>query len=207
MFQRQERRPKRANLTALTDAAANAALSRGSLPESTPDTTAMLPTTAGFDFGTTSIIPPERRVGREGGVLSPATSERIQAQRGGGAPLEPTVQRRMEDTLGHDFADVRVHADRQSDTLSRSVGARAFALGSDIFLSQEATRAGLQGGDALLAHELTHVVQQRGAAPSGALTVGAAGDARERQAESMGATAARGGRASDAIPVPLVRRS
>jgi len=198
MFQRRERKPKRANLTAMTEATAFATPSRGPIPAPSLEATALSPQTAGFDFSTIPVIPPERQIGREGGVLNPVTSARIQAQRGGGAPLEPTVQRRMEDTLGHTFADVRVHADGESETLSRSVGARAFVLGSDIFLSQEATSAGLQGGDELLAHELTHVVQQRGAASSGSLTVGAAADARERRAEGMGAMAARG-----AMPIPI----
>lgn len=142
----------------------------------------------GFDFGSLPTYAPEPQIGPEGGEVSPATSERIQKERGGGAPLASSVQQRMEGAFGHNFADVRVHADGEADALSRSVGANAFTLGSDIFLSRQATGAGPYGGDELVAHELMHVVQQRGASRGGRLAVGAVGDASEREAE--GAVAA-----------------
>lgn len=127
----------------------------------------------------------DSEVNSSGGPLAPALAARVQAQRGGGTPMEPPTQQRMEDGFGHNFADVRIHADGESDILNRSLGARAFTLGSDIFLSREAGNAGADGQVQLLAHELTHVVQQRGAAQVGPLTVGASDDPYEREATAL----------------------
>jgi hypothetical protein len=141
--------------------------------------------TAGFDFGSAVIHPPQPLIGPEGGAVGPAIADRIRAQQGNGAALELNVQRKMEAGFGHNFADVRVHADGEADTLSRSVSANAFTLGSDIFLSREAATAGAYGGDRLLAHELTHVVQQRGASQGGTLSVSASGDREEHEAAAV----------------------
>jgi hypothetical protein len=142
----------------------------------------------GFDFSSISIFPPEPQVGPEGGNLTPDLTDRIRGKQNGGAPLEPSVQHKMEAGFGHNFADVRIHADSEADILNRSVNANAFTLGSDIFLSQAATSAGAYGGDRLLAHELTHVVQQRDARQGETLTVGAANDASEQEADSVAKT-------------------
>jgi hypothetical protein len=121
--------------------------------------------------------------------VRPAIAEQIRAAQGGGAALEPSVQTRMEAGFGHNFADVRVHADEKADALSQSVGAKAFTLDRDIFLSQAASSDGAAGGDQLLAHELAHVVQQRGAVGGRPLAVAPAADASERDAERAGASA------------------
>jgi hypothetical protein len=68
----------------------------------------------------------------------------------------------MESSFGADFSGVRVHADAQSDTLNQSLNARAFTTGQDVFFRQGAYSPGSSGGRELLAHELTHVVQQNG---------------------------------------------
>ena len=141
----------------------------------------------GFDFGAIGVLPPEEQVGPAGGPLHAAVAERIQSQQGGGVPMEPTVQRQMETEFGHNFADVRIHADGEADALNQNVGANAFTLGSDIFLSREATGAGTYGGDRTLAHELTHVVQQRGAGRGGPLTVSAVDDPEEQEASAIAA--------------------
>jgi hypothetical protein len=182
--------------TPAADSANVAAPSEGATFEPSADSGMARAPIAGFDIGSIGIFPPEPQIGPEGGDISAAVADRIQTQQGGGAPLAPTVQRRMEGTFGHSLADVRVHADGESDTLSRSLSARAFTLGSDIFLGREATRAGAEGGDRLLAHELTHVVQQRGTAQSGPLTVGPADDAHEREAARV--TGAMG---SQSVPI------
>src|SRR5206468_3353721 len=93
------------------------------------------------------------------------------AQQGAGAPLDASVQQRMEGAFGHNFSDVRVHADSESDSLNRHLSANAFTLGSDIFLSAQGASKEEHGGDALLAHELSHVIQQRGAEPEEPLSV------------------------------------
>ncbi len=130
-------------------------------------------------------------VGLAGGQLSGGASAQINQRRGAGAPLDGGARAHMEQTFGADLGDVRIHTDQPAAELNRSVGARAFTVGSDIFFG-----AGSAPSDrGLLAHEMTHVVQQRsGIARSttgAALTVTAADDAHEREAEAV-ARAVRG---------------
>jgi Domain of unknown function (DUF4157) len=84
----------------------------------------------------------------------------IQGKRGGGQPLDSGVRRQMESSFQADFSNVRVHHDAEADTLNRAVSARAFTTGQDIFFSRGAYNPVTSGGKELLAHELTHVVQQ-----------------------------------------------
>jgi hypothetical protein len=68
----------------------------------------------------------------------------------------------MEGSFGADFSGVRIHADQRADSLNRSLNARAFTTGNDIFFKQGEYKPDSGGGQKLLAHELTHVVQQNG---------------------------------------------
>jgi hypothetical protein len=87
----------------------------------------------------------------------------IQSASGSGQSI-PDVNRDMfESSMGHDFSGVKVHTDTQSDGLNRDLGARAFTTGSDIFFRQGEYNPESSDGQRLLAHELTHVVQQGGA--------------------------------------------
>jgi len=131
-------------------------------------------------------------VGREGGALSPALSGRIGAKRGGGQPLEATVRRGLEGVFQISFDHVRIHADPEADALNRGVAAIAFTVGSDIFFRAGFYQPHTPAGQHLLAHELTHVVQQRtgslgtgggGGNSGGTMTVGAADDRHEQEAE------------------------
>jgi hypothetical protein len=119
-----------------------------------------------------------------GGRVHPDVESAIGAARGGGRALDAPVRDRVGDALGDPLADVRVHADERADTLARSVSARAFTTGSDIFFAHGEYRPRTTDGDALLAHELTHVVQQRGSPTTGPLTVTDAGGALEAEAEA-----------------------
>lgn len=119
-----------------------------------------------------------------GGRVHPQVDAAIAARRGAGTALDPGVRDRVGQALGDPLDDVRVHADAQADALARSVAARAFTTGSDVFFARGEYRPGTSAGDALLAHELTHVVQQRGAPQSGPLTVSEPGDAMEREADA-----------------------
>ncbi len=139
------------------------------------------------------VLQAQAEVGREGGALSPALSGRIGAKRGGGQPLEATVRRGMEGVFGVDFSPVRIHADPEADALNRGVAAIAFTVGSDIFFRAGFYQPRTPAGQHLLAHELTHVVQQRtgslgasggGNAGGGTMTVGAADDRHEQEAEA-----------------------
>lgn len=124
-------------------------------------------------------IKPE--IGPQGGRLSNRLAARIQASRGGGAPLDRARRAQMEDAFGTHLDDVRLHADQEADALNRSISARAFTIGSDIFFRREADPSDPD----LLAHELAHVVQQRGMNSDGPLSVGPADDGLEREAQHV----------------------
>lgn len=104
-------------------------------------------------------------IGPEGGDVAPETTARIEGARGGGRPLEPGVRRSMEGAFGADFSAVRIHQGASSDRLNSELNARAFTTGPDVFLRSGEYRPASTSGSELLAHELTHVVQQ-GAAPT-----------------------------------------
>ncbi len=121
------------------------------------------------------------QVGLEGGDVSDDIASRIQAKRGGGSALESTLQSKMEGAMGTSFKDVRIHRDAESDTLNRSITAKAFTTGSDIFLREDQN----PNDSSLLAHELTHVVQQRSMSSGGRMSVGAHDNSYEQQADSV----------------------
>lgn len=77
-----------------------------------------------------------------------------------GRPLDPSAREFMEPRFGHDFANVRVHDDRTAAESARAVSARAFTLGRDVVFGAGQYAPDTREGRNLLAHELTHVVQQ-----------------------------------------------
>jgi hypothetical protein len=121
----------------------------------------------------------------DGGRVHPDVTSQINAARGRGAPLDAGIREQMSGALGDSFADVRVHDDSLASTLAQSVQARAFTTGADIFFARGEYRPGGASGRELLAHELTHVVQQRGAPVTGEMRVSDPGDALEREAERL----------------------
>jgi hypothetical protein len=113
----------------------------------------------------------------DGGVVPGVTAARIRSQRGGGAALPNRERAFFEPRFGGSFAHVRVHADSESARLARELNARAFTVGRDVFFGPGEYRPGTIEGRRLLAHELTHVLQQSGGSPDGVVrrwTVGAA---------------------------------
>ena len=90
---------------------------------------------------------------------------------GGGQPLEPGVRADMEARLGHDFGDVRVHHDTRAEESARAVNAHAYTVGPNIVFQRDRYDPSSEAGRVTLAHELTHVVQQRSGPVDG--TVGA----------------------------------
>ena len=101
------------------------------------------------------------------GEVAPQVESAIERARGGGQPLDAGVRLQMESAFGADFGGVRVHTDSGGDSLNQAVGAVAFTTGNDIFFRQGTYSPGSSAGRELLAHELTHVVQQGGAPASG----------------------------------------
>lgn len=104
-----------------------------------------------------------------GGMEAPSSVEGVLASSGRSLPEETRAL--MESRLGHDFSRVRVHDDARAAESARAVGARAYTVGSDVVFGSGEYRPHTAGGRGLLAHELTHVVQQgasadaRGSAP------------------------------------------
>jgi hypothetical protein len=80
----------------------------------------------------------------------------------GGCPLDAATRGAMESGFRHDFSSVRVHDDARAHDDARSLGARAYAAGNHLVFAQGAYRPATIAGQALIAHELAHSVQQRG---------------------------------------------
>ncbi len=129
---------------------------------------------------------------REGGEgdykLDPSTAGRIKRERGGGQALDGAVQREMGQALGQNVSDVRVHTDAEADHLNRQLDARAFTVGRDVFFRDGDYNPHSSDGQELLAHELTHAVDQRaGVVQDGGdgTTVHAPDDAHEQRADDV----------------------
>lgn len=104
----------------------------------------------------------QRAAGAEGGLVDDDVESAIQRNRGGGQVLGDGVRGSMEQAFGADFGGVKIHTSGEADTLNQSLQARAFTTGQDIFFRQGEYNPGSTQGQELLAHELTHVVQQNG---------------------------------------------
>ena len=109
--------------------------------------------------------------------------ERIQARRGAGNPIPGPLRKALELELNHDLGRVRLHDDSEADTLSKSVQALAFTTGQDIFFKAGTFNPNTRTGVELIAHEVTHTVQQA----QGRAKPGIDGDAGlETEARAMG---------------------
>lgn len=87
-------------------------------------------------------------------------SSRLSASKGGGSPLPADLSASMGGAMGADFSGVRVHTDSAAAGLSGYLGARAFTHGRDIYFNDRQFSPNSSAGKRLLAHELTHTVQQ-----------------------------------------------
>jgi len=87
-------------------------------------------------------------------------SRRIDARRGSGVALGPATRSFFEPRFRRDFGQVRVHADAEASQLARAIHAQAFTVGNDIYFGAGKHEPGSAAGRQLLAHELSHVVQQ-----------------------------------------------
>jgi hypothetical protein len=96
-------------------------------------------------------------------TATPDLETSIQKARGSGQSLPNNVKEPMENAFGTDFSQVNIHTDTQSHQLNESIQARAFTTGNDIFFREGAFNPTSHDGQELIAHELTHVVQQGGA--------------------------------------------
>lgn len=87
---------------------------------------------------------------------------RIHERKGSGQPLDTPVKSEMENGFGADFSEVRIHRDAEASGMSADVNAQAFTTGNDIYFNEGKYQPESSGGKNLLAHELTHVIQQNG---------------------------------------------
>jgi hypothetical protein len=124
-------------------------------------------------------------MGAAGGPVPAAVAQRIDASRGGGSALDSGTRGRMEPALGASLDGVRVHVGSESDDLNHSLGAKAFTTGDDVFVRSDQYSPSSSSGQELLAHEVTHVAQQRTMSSAGPMTVGAAEDSSEHEADSV----------------------
>jgi len=95
----------------------------------------------------------------------------IESLRGGGRPLPESVRAHFEPRFGHDFSGVRLHTGAVAAQLARSINAKAFTVGRHVAFGSGQYSPETATGQRLLAHELTHVVQQGGRPASAASTV------------------------------------
>lgn len=105
-----------------------------------------------------------QRSGRGSPSVSDNFEQSLQTNAGGGSPLPDSTRSFMETRFGADFSGVRVHTDASAQEMSRDIHAHAFTHGNDIYFNSGQFDPDSSGGRTLLAHELTHTIQQ-GAAP------------------------------------------
>lgn len=161
-----------------------------------------------------------RRLARQrasAGAAGPTTAPPLvhEVLRAPGRPLDPATRALMEPRFGHDFSRVRIHTGAHAAASARAVEARAYTVGRDIVFGAGQYAPGTEPGRRLLAHELTHVAQQRRPDRSGAgeLLVGAPDDRHEREArrtsQALGASREPAGAllpVAPAAPASVLRR-
>jgi hypothetical protein len=129
-----------------------------------------------------------------------------------GHPLDTAARTFMEPRFGHDFSRVRVHADAKAAESARAVKAAAYTVGHHIVFARRQPQLDSLGGKQLLAHELTHIVQQRQQHPVSShpeIEIGPPGDIYERQADAIGNDIIAGksaGPAHDVLTKPTLQR-
>ncbi|MGQ0779360.1 MAG: eCIS core domain-containing protein [Pseudonocardiales bacterium] len=148
--------------------------------------------------GRTDVLGPAGLLGLQRAVGNAGVAGMVEEDRspvldvvgsGGGAPLDRDTRTDMESRLGHDFGDVRVHTDSRAHESATAVNAHAYTVGSNIVFQRDRYDPGSTDGRTMLAHELTHVVQQRsgpveGTPAGGGIQVSDPSDRFEREAVS-----------------------
>jgi hypothetical protein len=172
-FEAESLRPKGDRLDARTDAALFRAASSGR-----PDV-----------LGPDGMLRMQRAVGNSGTarIAEEERSPVLDVVSGGGRPLDEPVRADMEGRLGADFSDVRVHTDDRAHASAQSVSAHAYTVGPNVVFQRDKYDPSSTDGRTMLAHELTHVVQQRsgpvdGTPAGGGVRVSDPSDRFEREA-------------------------
>jgi len=120
------------------------------------------------------VAPTEQEVASEDEASTESTASRSPVLdvvgKGGGAPLGDDLRSEMEGRLGADFGDVRVHRDATASESAKAVDAHAYTVGSDVVFRSDRWAPDSETGKHTLAHELTHVMQQRAGPVAGTET-------------------------------------
>jgi hypothetical protein len=141
-----------------------------------------------------------QRTAGNAGVVQMLADEQVQEQepeaspvhdvigKGGGTPLDESTRATMESSFGQDFSDVRVHTDAKASASAEAVGANAYTVGNDMVFRSGHFDSSSPTGQRTIAHELTHVVQQRsgpvdGAEAPGGIRLSDPGDRFEQAAD------------------------
>lgn len=106
----------------------------------------------------------QKQSAESGAESGPGVEKSLEDSKGGGSPLPSGTRVKMENAIGADFSNVRVHTDSSAVNMNKQLGAHAFAHGSDIYFNSGKFDTNTKEGNHLLAHELTHTVQQGGSA-------------------------------------------
>ena len=123
-----------------------------------------------------------------------------------GEPLDSTTRAWMEPRFNFDFSGIRVHRNQEAAASAQAVNAFAYTVGRNIFFGAGQYSPQTAWGKNLLAHELTHVVQQRGARNiGGALELGQPGDVYEREADAVSQTIGDASRQEQGISAHPIR--
>ena len=102
----------------------------------------------------------QRKETEGGNTISDATHNQVKATRGGGSAMQANTKTFMESRFGADFSNVRIHSGGYASQLSNELNAQAFTVGNDIYFNAGKFSPNSSEGKRLLAHELTHTVQQ-----------------------------------------------
>jgi hypothetical protein len=109
-----------------------------------------------------TITPFIQTKGGDGGTASDTVTQQINSTRGSGSNMDRPTQSFMESRFGSDFSGVKIHTGDDAVQMSRELNAQAFTVGSDIYFNSGKYNPSSDSGKHLLAHELTHTVQQGG---------------------------------------------
>ena len=112
------------------------------------------------EMGEKEEMPLMRKADGGGFTASPNLTSQLGSSKGGGSPLPDSTRQGMESAFDSDFSQVRVHTGTQAAAMSQGIQAHAFTHGSDVYFNNGQYSPNTEGGQRLLAHELTHVVQQ-----------------------------------------------
>lgn len=147
--------------------------------------------------GRTDVLDPDAVLGLQRTAGNGAVAQLMEEERSpvhdvigsGGRPMEPDVREDMEARLGHDFSDVRIHDDATAADSAKAVNAHAYTVGSNVVFQRDVYDPSSAQGKTTLAHELTHVIQQRsgpvdGTSAPGGIKVSDPSDRFEREASA-----------------------